>query len=280
MDYWINAGFLAIEQLVPVAREAEQLGFAGVALPDHLVFPEHVASAYPYSADGEMGWSIDAPWPDCWGAIAAMAAATERLRFTTCVYVAPLRDVFSLAKSVGTAAGFGPGRVACGVGAGWMREEFDTVGQDFDRRGGRFDEMLTVLRLLWSGEVVEHHGEHIDFPPLRMRPPAGPVPILVGGNTPAARRRAARHDGWIGTYTDLADATRMTDEVRTHRRDAGRGEEPFEVLFAAMPGAARDADALDARLVDGLVIPVVAMAASTDTDALVAGMRRWAERRM
>jgi alkanesulfonate monooxygenase SsuD/methylene tetrahydromethanopterin reductase-like flavin-dependent oxidoreductase (luciferase family) len=102
-----------------------------------------------------------------------MAQFTQRRRFTTSVFVAPLRDVFSLAKSVGTAAGFCRGRLSCGFGAGWLRAEFDIVGQDFAGRGPRMDEMLDVLRLLWSGEVVEYHGAHIDFGPLRMCPAAG-----------------------------------------------------------------------------------------------------------
>ena len=138
-----------------------------------------------------MAWQPDAPWPDCWVAIAAMAQATERLRFGTSVYIGPLRDVVSLAKAVGTAAALAPGRIMCGLGAGWLREEFDAVGQDFESRGKRMDEMIEVLPLLWSGADIDFHGEHVHLPLLRMRPPAGPVPILIGGNTGPALRRAA-----------------------------------------------------------------------------------------
>lgn len=279
MRYWLNTGFTAVDQLAPVAREAERLGFEGVAMPDHLFFPEQIESAYPYSADGEVTWRTDAPWPDCWVAAGAMLQATERLRFTTGVYVAPLREVFSLAKSVGTAAGFGQGRLSCGLGAGWLREEFDIVGQDFATRGPRMDEMLDVLRLLWSGEVVEYHGKHIDFGPLRMSPAAGYVPILVGGNTGPALRRAARNDGWIGTYTDLPDVARMIDVLVEQRaRDQRVGT--FEILIAANPGAVKQAGALDALGVDGMIIPLAALTPSNETPDLIAALQRFAHRWM
>lgn len=280
MKYWLNAGFLPIEQLVGLARSAEQLGFEGISLPDHLFFPRDRTSPYPYSSDGELHWPADAPWPDCWGSIAAMAAATTRLRFTTSIYIAPLRDVFSLAKAIATAEGFGPGRVSAGLGAGWLREEFDIVGQDFATRGRRLDEMLDALRLLWSGEMVEFHGDHVSFEPIRMLPRAGSVPVLVGGNTRPALRRAASHDGWIGSYTDLDDAARMLGDLTFQREQLGRSGTPFEVLFAARPGVARSANELAGLGVDGIVIPVLSLTESTAADHVVAGLERFVERWM
>jgi probable F420-dependent oxidoreductase len=283
VKYWLNAGFLGADQLIEVAQAAEQLGFDGIALPDHLFLPEQIESEYPYSESGDISWSIDAPWLDCWVAIAAMAQATQQLRFTTGVYIAPLRDVCSLAKSVGTAAVFAPGRVACGLGAGWLREEFDVVGQRFDTRGPRFDEMLEVLPLLWSGDVVEYHGAHIDLPPLRMRPAAPDVPIWIGGNTGPALRRAAGCDGWIGTYTDLDDVRRMIREV-TVKREHIEASGQFTVTLAATPGASRDADALDELGVEALILPAAALAPATGAPAgtadVIAGIERFAERRM
>lgn len=280
MNYWLHVGFLGLDQLVPVAQAAEHLGFEGVALPDHLFFPDQVRSAYPYSADGAVSWPDEVPWPDCWVSIAAMAQATTRLRFSTSVYVAPLRDVFSLAKSAGTAAALCSGRLSCGFGAGWLQEEFDIVGQDFGTRGRRMDEMLDVLRLLWTGDLVEHHGTYVDFGPIRMLPSAGAVPILIGGNTAAALRRAACHDGWIGTYTDLADVERMLGELGDQRKRVGRSDAACEVLFAAKPGAARDAAALDDLGVDGLIVPAVALGSSWATADVIAGMERFVERSM
>jgi probable F420-dependent oxidoreductase len=286
MKYWLNVGFLELHQLVAVAQAAERLGFEGVTLPDHLFFPEQIRSRYPYSSSGEVGWSLDAPWPDCWVSVAAMAQATTRLRFTTSVYIAPLRDVFTLAKAAGTAAILAGGRMSCGFGAGWLREEFDAVGQDFDSRGPRFDEVLKVLRLLWSGEMVEFHGDHVSFDAVCMRPATPGIAILVGGNTKPALRRAAGSDGWIGTYTELGDVTRMLDELADLRARVDRSDEPFELLISANPGASRDATALDHLGVQGMIIPAVALATTTTTTTtsttgeVIAGLERFAERRM
>jgi probable F420-dependent oxidoreductase len=280
MRYWLNVGFLETEQHIPIARAAESLGYEGLALPDHLVHPSQIDTRYPYSADGEIGWSQDAPWPDCWVAIGAMAAATERLRYTTTVYVATLRDVFTVAKAVSTAASFGPGRVACGLGGGWMEEEFAIVGADFASRGPRFDEMLDALRLLWSGEEVEREGAHVAFPPLVMRPKAVGVPIWIGGNTGPALRRAAAHDGWIGAYTDLDGVTGMLADLAARRERAGRSMVPFEVLMTASPGASRVAGELEELGVHGICIPVINLATSPSTEDVLAGIERFAERRM
>ena len=121
-----------------------------------------------------------------------MAAVTERLQFGTSVYIAPARDLFTVAKQVGTAAVLSNNRVNLGVGAGWMREEFAQTGQEYDNRGKRLDEMIPALRTLWSGGWVEHHGEHYDFGPLQIEPsPTQQVPIWCGGHSRAALKRAA-----------------------------------------------------------------------------------------
>ena len=155
-------------------------------------------SKYPYTATGERRWEPFTPWPDPVVAIASMAAVTERLNFFTSVYVMPLRSPFAVAKAWGTLAVMSGNRVALGIGMGWMEEEFEMMEQPFARRGKRGDEMLEVLRTLWSGGWVEHHGEFYDFDKLEMSPaPTAPVPIFVGGLSEAALRRAARNDGWI-----------------------------------------------------------------------------------
>ena len=137
--------------------------------------------------------------------------------------------------------------------------------------------MLDVLPLLWSGEVVEYHGQHIDFAPLRMRPPAGHVPVLVGGNTAPALRRAARGDGWIGNYTHLDDVTRMVGQLR---RIANERQVPHELRDPAHanPGVAREAAALEDVGVDGLIVAAAALGASMQTADVLAGLERFAGR--
>jgi probable F420-dependent oxidoreductase len=267
MDYWLNMATIDVDQLVPLARAAEELGFGGVALPDHLVFPAHVQSAYPYSKDGSMTWPSRSPWPDVWVAIAAMATATQRMMFATTVFVVPLRDPFTVAKAAGTAALLSKGRVVCGLGAGWMREEFDVLGVDFATRGARFDEMVEVLRLLWTGESVEYHGAHFDFPPIQMHPAPGQVPVIVGGNTAPARRRAVLADGWCGAHHDIEATAGYVADLTARRAAAGTLERPFRLVVTGSPRITRDADALADLGVDTVGVPLAAL---TDSSALSA----------
>ena len=124
---------------------------------------------------------------------------------TTGVYLAPLRHPLQVAKSVGIASVLSQGRTALGAAVGWMREEFEILGQDFRTRGRRLDETIEICRKAWSGETFEHHGEHFDVPRVTMSPAPGfPIPVYIGGVSEAALRRAARNDGWIGTILPSA----------------------------------------------------------------------------
>ena len=144
----------------------------------------------------------------------------------------PLRNPLEVAKTLGTLSLLSGGRVALGCGAGWIREEFAQLGVEFETRGKRFDEMIGVLRALWRGGMVEHHGRFFDFDRIQMSPaPRAPVPISVGALAPAALRRAAvLGDGWIGTGQDPAELPALLARLRALRAEAGRSREPFETL--------------------------------------------------
>ena len=232
MKFWQVLSFTEPEQLVPLARAAEEAGFHGVLLSDHLFFPEKLRSPYPYSPDGKPGFDGSTVFPEVWTSIAAMAAVTTRLHFSTMVFVLPLRNPLEVAKTLGTLSLISGGRVALGCGAGWIREEFDQLGVEFSTRGQRFDETIGVLRALWRGGMVEHHGKYFDFDRLQINPaPRQPVPIYVGGLSPAALRRAARlGDGWIGTGQDPAELPALLRQLRELRAEAGRAREPFETI--------------------------------------------------
>ena len=191
-----------------------------------MVHPEKIATPYPYTKDGLPRWQAPAPWPDPWVAIGAMAAVTQRIRFLTGIYVLPMRNPFQVAKAVGTAAVLSGDRVTLGVGVGWMREEFALLEQPFEQRGARTDEMIEVMRKLWRGGMVEHHGRFYDFPRLQMSPaPRLPIPILVGGVTDAALRRAGRiGDGWISDIHTTEELRGIVARIREHRREAGPRE--------------------------------------------------------
>ena len=229
--------FLPTDQVVPLATACDSLGYSGVYLSDHLFNPRDLESRYTYSArpDGAPGWDKDTPWPDPMCIFSGLATVTTNLTFTTGVYIAPARDLVSVAKTVGTAAVLSDNRVRLGVGVGWCKEEFDQTGQDFATRGRRLDEMITGLRALWAGGWVEFHGTYYDVPVCQMNPsPTEPVPILGGGHSePALRRTAALCDGWIaaGAYRE-AEAWERLAQLRGHLEAAGRAGEPFAVYLS------------------------------------------------
>jgi probable F420-dependent oxidoreductase len=224
-----------------IAVAAEELGYHGVAISDHVVYPSYLASKYPYTPDGTPQFSPEENWPDVWVAIGSMAAVTTRLHFMTNVYVLPLRNPFVAAKAIGTAAYLSGNRVGVGVGAGWMREEFDLMEQRFDQRGARMDEMLEVMAGLWAGGMFEHHGRFYDFDPVDMRPaPTAPVPVYIGGASDVAFRRAARHDGWLGLYHAPEELIEHCRTLRRFREDAGTADRPFEIIAAPLAKPSRD----------------------------------------
>lgn len=229
--------FLPTRQILQLARACDELGYGGMYISDHLFNPRHLESRYTYSVreDGAPGWESETPWPDPMTVIAAMAAATTNLVFTTGVYIAPARDLITVAKSVGTAAVLSDNRVRLGVGVGWCQEEFDQTGQDFASRGKRLDEMIVALRALWGGGWVEFHGAYYDVPECQMEPsPSEPVPIIGGGHSPVALRRTAELcDGWIaaGAY-DEEEAWTHLGELRAALAKAGRADEDFTIYLS------------------------------------------------
>jgi probable F420-dependent oxidoreductase len=236
MRFWHSVAFLDTVQALDIARAVEAGGYEAITVPDHLFHPETLRSRYPMSPTGQPFWSADTCWPDPWVLVGAMAAVTSTLRFTTGVYVASARDLFTVAKLVSTAAVVSGNRVALGAGAGWCEEEFEQTGQEFATRGPRLAEMIPVLRELWGGGVVEHQGTYYDFPPLSISPvPDQPIPVYLGGESDAALRRAARlADGWIGGAYDREAAEAILSRLRHHLTEAGRAGEPFEVALALL----------------------------------------------
>lgn len=231
MKFCQSLMYAAPEQWIELTRVAEAAGFDQVSLSDHVFLPDKLDSTYPYTDTGRPMFPPETPWPDVWVTTGALAAVTERIRFSTHVYVLPARNPFVVAKAVGTAAFLSGGRVLLGVGAGWMREEFTQLEQPFERRGARMEEQIEVLRTLWRGGMVEHHGEFYDFDRLEMAPaPPAPVPVLIGGHSDRALRRAARiGDGWMGVYYTLDEFRPVVERLQAFRREYGTDDRPFEI---------------------------------------------------
>ncbi len=237
MRFHQAVAFLETDQLLDLCRACDEMGYAGIYVSDHIFFPRKLESRYTYSPyeDGSPIWQPEANWPDTWCLISAMAAVTTSLHFTSGVYIAPARDLFTVAKLVGTAAYISDNRVHMGVGVGWCKEEFDATGQEFRDRGKRLDDMIPALRELWKGGWVEYHGAHYEFDALQMNPaPTAPVPIYGGGHSEPALRRAARLcDGWLAASAySPDDAWHYLGRMQEHLRAAGREGEPFTIYMA------------------------------------------------
>jgi probable F420-dependent oxidoreductase len=285
MKFWCGVSFLDPNAWLDVARTCDECDYHALMVSDHLVMPEKLESQYPYSSDGTPIWDPAAiPWLDPWVAIGAMAAVTERLTFSTNVYIAPARHPLVVAKAVATAAVLSGGRVSLGVGVGWMREEFAAAGQEFTTRGRRLDEMIEILRALWAGGFVEHHGRDYDFDAVSLTvvPPA-PVPIYVGGESEPALRRAARNDGWIGNLYTEERARAEVARLRSLREEAGTAaRDDYEVLLTVRDHS--DVDVLrrleDAGVTGILCAPWMPTRHDADMspDAIRARLESFAER--
>ena len=232
MQHWQALGYAPTEEMLEIAPVAEEAGFAGLLLSDHVFVPEIRKSKYPYSESGDPDFPTSAAFPESFVTMGVLAQHTTRLRFATNVYILPLRHPVEVAKSLGTAAVFSNNRAVLGVGAGWMKDEFDVLERTFEKRGARIDEQVEVIRKLLTGDVVEHAGDHFAFPPMQMQPaPTRPVPIWMGGQNSAALRRAGQiADGWSGSGQTYAEAKEVLETIARHRREAAREHLPFDAI--------------------------------------------------
>jgi probable F420-dependent oxidoreductase len=236
MQFWSGTAFMKTTEAVAVARMFDEAGYDGIVSSDHMIYPRELTSPYPDSPTGKPMWTPDTAWPDSWVLIGAMAAVTSRLRFSNAVYIAPARPLLEVAKQVATAAVISEGRVSLAAGVGWMREEYELMGQDFTTRGKRLDEMIPALRALWRGGWVSWSGHYYEVPEMMIEPhPEAPVPILCGGESDAALRRAARLcEGWVGYAYAWDDAVRFAERLQQLRREYGRESEPFDIMLALL----------------------------------------------
>lgn len=234
MKFYVSSAFLEATEIVEIARAADDLGYEGMAIPDHVVNLETLATPYPYTEDGQRRWQPFTDWLDPWVLVGALAQVTSRLKFVTTVYIPAMRDPYSAAKAIGTAACLSGGRVELGIGVGWCEEEFDLLGQSFAKRGRRTDEMLELMKKLWQPGWTEFDGEFYQTPRLEMTPAPPRIPIYAGGLSDIALRRAARNDGWIGDLITLEQAITSVNRVRELRAENGLTMDGFIVITPLM----------------------------------------------
>lgn len=225
---------------VPLARELEAAGYDGMTVPDSLCYPEVSDSTYPYTPDGDRGFLEDKPFLDPFVQIGAMGAVTERLRFTTFVLKLPVRHPVLTAKLAASVATLTNGRLDFGVGVSPWPDDYRVTGVPWEGRGKRMDECIEILRGLWTGDYYAHEGEVYRIESIKMSPAPPAIPILIGGHTKAALRRAAQvGDGWLHAGGDPKELEGMIAELQRLREEVGRSEVPFDIrvisLEAYMP---------------------------------------------
>jgi probable F420-dependent oxidoreductase len=215
----------------PLAQAAEEAGFDGFLVPDSICYPFESDSKYPYTADGNREFLEDKAFLEPFSLIPALGAVTGRLRFVTFVLKLPVRDPVLTAKQATSTAVLTGGRLVLGAGISPWREDYEVLGVDWASRGRRMDESLAIVRGLAVGGYFEFHGTVFDLPPVKIAPvPAEPIPVLIGGHSDAALRRAARlGDGWLHGGGDPADLPGLLARLARFRAEEGTEGRPFEV---------------------------------------------------
>jgi probable F420-dependent oxidoreductase len=240
-----NSGhFSRPELFADLARHAEQCGFESIWTVEHVVIPQpHMP--YPGSKDGQMPGGDHVPIPDPLIPIAYAAALTTKLKFSTGVIILPQRHPLYLAKQLATLDLLSKGRMMVGIGSGWMKEEFDSLGIGFNVRGARTDESIQAMRAIWRDPVASFHGKHFHFHDVKSFPKPlqkDGIPIHIGGHSPAAARRAGRFgDGFFPTIAEPAKLKEIFGLVREEAKKAGRNPDAieFSVMTAPKPDAVK-----------------------------------------
>jgi len=222
------------EDLAANARLAEELGFESLWMGEHLGFPTEFKSPYPYDESGKPPVRNDTAIHDPLIVFAYLAAVTNRIKFGTGVYILPLRNPFAVAKAVASLDQLSKGRFLFGIGVGWLKEEFEWVGMDWDNRARRNNEMLKLMEALFTQEVPAFKGNTVStadfyFNPKTVQQPH--PPYIIGGNTEAAIKRACRvGDGWYGIAKTLDQALALVKRVRETER-AYQRTKPLELTM-------------------------------------------------
>jgi probable F420-dependent oxidoreductase len=241
---------------VELAQAAEEAGFESIWTVEHVVVPKAYQSRYPYSTDGRMGMVEDFPIPDPIVWMSFVASVTTRIKLGTAILIVPQRNPVVTAKALATLDDMaGGGRVLAGIGVGWLEEEFTALGIPFADRGARTDEYVGAWRTLWSQDCATFEGEFVNFRDVycNPRPLAGSIPIIVGGDTKAAARRAGRlGDGY---FPARGNPVALYAEMRAAAEAAGRDPDSIEISAAA-PAAHGDIDALVKAGVGRVMVPV------------------------
>lgn len=273
LRYCNTGAYVDPAKAVALAQAADEAGFESLWTVEHTVVPGGYGSTYPYADGGKMAGGNDAiPLPDPLIWMSYVAAATRRVKLATGIMILPQHNPVVVAKQVATLDHLSGGRVMLGIGVGWLKEEFDALGVPFEDRGRRTDEYIAVLRELWGSEKPSFSGEFVRFKEAycRPQPKHGQVPIIVGGHSPPAARRAGRLGD--GFFPARGAPKELFDLARSAARDAGRDPAALEITVS-LPEKLEEIAELAKLGVDRVLVPVSPMAGlatviATPEDAL------------
>ena len=275
MKFGIALGRLHPGFFVDCTVEAERLGFESVWLPEHLVLTTQMTRS-PHPGQTHPPIPPETPVFEPFTYLGYLAASTERIRLGTHVYNVGLRHPFTTARGVQTVDILSGGRFEFGIGASWLEEEWVATELDFHTRGRRVDEAIAICKRLWTEELVDHRGEFFSFDGVAFEPKCVQrpwPPILVGGESPAALRRAARlGDGWIGITHTFESGEEQIGRLRALLAEHGREADHFQIVFG---GSVTSRD--DIARWEELGVTRLIVAPWERSRGAVDGMRRFAE---
>ena len=243
MRFHYAEAMTAVANYIPLAQAAEANGYAGYVIPDSLIYPKASDTEYSYTEDGGREFLENTPFVESFIMATAIGTATKTLEMTTNVVKLPVRPPLYTAKLVSSIAALTNDRFNLGVGLSVWPEDYKAMGVDFAKRGKRFDECIDIVRGLCAGGYFEYHGEFYDLDPVKLNPlPGKPLPILIGGFSEAALKRAARNDGFMhagnGTREEMAA---MFAKIHAYRAEFGTADKPFRIFATAMGEMTLDA---------------------------------------
>ena len=228
-------------QYPALARTAEEHGFHAYTLPDSVAYPAVSDSKYPYTPDGSRTFLEDKPFIEPFSLIPALGMVTTKLRYHTFVVKLPIRHPVLVAKQAASVAVMTNDRFSLGIGLSPWPEDFRICGVPWEGRGKRMDEMISIIRGLCAGGYHEHHGEHFDIERIKICPvPSKPLPILIGGHSDAALRRAVTlGDGWMHAGGTEDELLKLMARITELRREHG-GKPDFEIHVLSMSAYSLD----------------------------------------
>ncbi len=242
MRFSLQVGMCDPEHYLPLAQAAEQAGFHGVAVSDSICYPKEASSRYPYNKDGSREFLESVPFVESLISVAAMAAVTEKIRFSTFVYKLAVRQAPVVAKQVQGIQALSGNRFDFGIGISPWEEDFAVCGVPWAKRGKRFDEQIDILRGLETGEFFAYDGEMHQMPANKMCPvPSAPTPLLIGGHAEPALKRAARvGDGWMCAGADMEQLGTYIARINQLREEYGTANKPFKVFTTGQNAFTRE----------------------------------------